>query len=57
MTAATRAFANSDTLGTAAADEGRTDLFELLATWLELDFPDGAVPGAPTIADRNEDTQ
>ena len=51
MTAATRASANTDTPGTAVADEGRIDLFELLAAWLELDFPDSTVPGAPPLAD------
>lgn len=57
MTAATRASANADTPATAVADEGRIDLFELLATWLELDFPDSTVPGAPPLADRDGGAQ
>jgi len=57
VTAATRAFAEADTPGNAVADEGRTDLFALLATWLELDFPDGTVPGTLLVADRDGGAQ
>jgi hypothetical protein len=57
MTAATRAFANADTPDNGVADESRIDLFALLATWIELDFPDGTAPGTPHVADRDGGAQ
>jgi len=57
VTTTTRASANTDTPGTAVADEGRIDLFELLAAWLELDFPARTVPGAPPLTDRDGGAQ